>query len=162
MKKVAIYPGTFDPVTIGHLDIIKRAARLYDELRVAILVHPNKKTLFSTKEREDMLKAVTKDMPNVVVESSSMLAVDYANLVHAQVLIRGLRAATDFEYELQIAAANQYLDDQIEMLFLMTRPEHSFISSSNVKEMAFYKRSVKGLVPEIVEQALMHKYAKKD
>lgn len=158
MKKVAIYPGTFDPVTIGHLDIIKRVAKLYDELRVVILVHPNKKTLFSTKEREELLFQSTLNMPNVIVESSSMLAVDYAKSVHANVLIRGLRAATDFEYELQIAAANQYLDDSIEMFFLMTRPEHSFISSSNVKEMAFYKRSVKGLVPEIVEEALKKKY----
>ncbi len=155
MKKMnAVYAGTFDPVTNGHLDIIERASRMYDCLYVTIFNNPNKHTLFSLEERIQLLKEVTKDFDNVVIDSSDKLAVEYAKEVGASVLVRGLRATMDFEYELQLAFSNQYLDDSVDMVFLMTRPNHSYISSSSVKEIASHHHSVKGLVPEVVENAL--------
>ncbi len=154
MKKIAVYAGTFDPVTNGHLDMIERASRMYDELYVTIFTHPTKKTLFSLEERVSLLKTVTQHLDNVVIDFSDDLAVEYAKKVGARVLVRGLRATMDFEYELQLAFSNQYLDDSIEMVFLMTRPSHSFISSSSVKEIVSHGHSVEGLVPSIVEKAL--------
>ncbi len=155
MKKMnAVYAGTFDPVTNGHLDIIERASRMYDCLYVTIFNNPNKHTLFSLEERIQLLKEVTKDFDNVVIDASDKLAVEYAKEVGASVLVRGLRATMDFEYELQLAFSNQYLDDSVDMVFLMTRPNHSYISSSSVKEIASHHHSVKGLVPEVVENAL--------
>ena len=155
MKKMnAVYAGTFDPVTNGHLDIIERASRMYDCLYVTIFNNPNKHTLFSLEQRIQLLKEVTKDFDNVVIDSSDKLAVEYAKEVGASVLVRGLRATMDFEYELQLAFSNQYLDDSVDMVFLMTRPNHSYISSSSVKEIASHHHSVKGLVPEVVENAL--------
>lgn len=150
----AIYAGTFDPVTNGHLDIIERASRMYEHLYVTIFNNPTKKTMFSLNERIQLLKAVTKDLKNVTIDYSDDLAVQYAKKVGANVLVRGLRATMDFEYELQMAFANQYLDDSIDMVFLMTRPSHSFISSSSVKEIAIHHHSVEGLVPDVVEKAL--------
>ena len=155
MKKMnAVYAGTFDPVTNGHLDIIERASRMYDCLYVTIFNNPNKHTLFSLEERIQLLKEVTKDFDNVVIDASDKLAVEYAKEVGASILVRGLRATMDFEYELQLAFSNQYLDDSVDMVFLMTRPNHSYISSSSVKEIASHHHSVKGLVPEVVENAL--------
>lgn len=154
MKKIAVYAGTFDPVTNGHLDMIERASRMYDELYVTIFTHPTKKTLFSLEERVSLLENVTKHLSNVVIDFSDDLAVEYAKKVGAHVLVRGLRATMDFEYELQLAFSNQYLDDSIEMVFLMTRPSHSFISSSSVKEIVSHGHSVEGLVPNVVEKAL--------
>ncbi|MDE6952365.1 MAG: pantetheine-phosphate adenylyltransferase [Erysipelotrichales bacterium] len=154
MKKIAVYAGTFDPVTNGHLDMIERASRMYDELYVTIFTHPTKKTLFSLEERVSLLKTVTQHLDNVVIDFSDDLAVEYAKKVGARVLVRGLRATMDFEYELQLAFSNQYLDDSIEMVFLMTRPSHSFISSSSVKEIVSHGHSVEGLVPGVVEKAL--------
>lgn len=153
-KNIAVYAGTFDPVTNGHLDIIERASRMYDHLYVTIFINPEKKTLFTLEERIALLKETTKDLTNVTIDSSDDLSVRYAKSVNAHILVRGLRATMDFEYELQLASANQYLDDSIDMVFLMTRPNHSFISSSSVKEIAFHHHSVAGLVPEIVEKAL--------
>ena len=154
MKNIkAVYAGTFDPVTNGHLDIIERASRMYDHLYVTIFNNPSKQTMFTLEERMTLLKEVTSQFDNVTVDSSEALAVQYAKKVGASVLVRGLRATMDFEYELQLAFSNQYLD----MVFLMTRPNHSFISSSSVKEIASHHHSVSGLVPHIVEKALKTK-----
>lgn len=153
-KNNAVYAGTFDPVTNGHLDIIERASRMYDCLYVTIFNNPTKHTMFSLEERIQLLKEVTKKFDNVIVDASDELAVEYAKKVGANFLVRGLRATMDFEYELQLAFSNQYLDDSVDMVFLMTRPNHSFISSSSVKEIASHHHSVKGLVPEVVENAL--------
>lgn len=156
-KNIAVYAGTFDPVTNGHLDIIERASRMYDHLYVTIFTNPNKKTMFTLSERIALLKEVTKSFDNVTIDSSDELAVEYAKRVGASVLVRGLRATMDFEYELQLAFSNQYLDDDIDMVFLMTRPSHSFISSSSVKEIVSHHHSVQGLVPKFVEDALKKK-----
>lgn len=159
MKEVkAVYAGTFDPVTNGHLDIIERASRMYDHLYVTIFDHPTKKTMFTLEERIEFLKVVTKDLENVTIDYSHSLSVEYAKEVGAHVLVRGLRATMDFEYELQLAFSNQYLDDSVDMVFLMTRPNHSYISSSSVKEIASHQHSVEGLVPPVVEEALKIKY----
>ena len=154
----AVYAGTFDPVTCGHLDIIERASKMYDVLYVTIFVNPQKTTLFSLEERLALLKEVTKTYANVRVDFSDDLAVSYAKKMNAPILVRGLRAMMDFEYELQLAFSNQYLDDSVDMIFLMTRPNHSYISSSSVKEIASHHRCVTGLVPPIVEKALHEKF----
>lgn len=156
-KRIAVYAGTFDPVTNGHLDIIERSARMYDQVYVTIFTNPNKKTLLSLEERLNLLRLSTQHIEHVVVDASDELAVVYAKKVGAKVLIRGLRATMDFEYEYQLALANQYLDDDIETVFLMTKPSYSYISSSSVKEMASHHHSVEGLVPEVVEEALKRK-----
>lgn len=153
----AVYAGTFDPVTNGHLDIIERASLMYEHLYVTIFENPTKTTMFQLEERLALLRAVTEKFDNVTVDSSCALAVEYAKEVGARVLVRGLRATMDFEYELQLAFSNQYLDDSVDMVFLMTRPNHSFISSSSVKEIAAHHHSVEGLVPAVVEKALKTK-----
>ncbi len=156
-EKIAVYAGTFDPVTNGHLDVIERGSRLFDKLYVTIFVNPKKRTLFSVEERVEMLKEATKHLDNVIIDFSETLAVSYAKSVNANALLRGLRATVDFEYELQLASSNHYLDDSIEMIFLMSKPKHSFISSSTVKEIVSHHHSVKGLVPDFVEDALRKK-----
>ena len=157
-KNIAIYAGTFDPVTNGHSDIIERASRMYDHLYVTIFTNPDKTTLFTLEERIELLKKSTESLNNITIDYSDVLAVEYAKKVGANILVRGLRATMDFEYELQLASSNQYLDDTIEMVFLMTRPHHSFISSSSVKEIASHHHSVAKLVPEEVEEALRQKF----
>lgn len=157
MEVKAVYAGTFDPVTNGHLDIIERATRMYDHLYVTIFNNPAKKSMFTLEERLNLLREVTKDFDNVTIDASDELSVEYAKNVGASVLVRGLRATMDFEYELQLAFSNQYLDDSVDMVFLMTRPNHSYISSSSVKEIASHHHSVEGLVPEFVEEALKKK-----
>lgn len=156
-KIIAVYAGTFDPVTNGHLDIIERASQIFDTLYVTISVNPNKKELFSVEERYALLKEVTKQFDNVIIDTSTQLTVEYAKQIGAKVLVRGLRATMDFEYELQMAFANQYLDDDIEMAFLMTRANHAFISSSTVKEIAMHHGPVDDLAPECVCKALKEK-----
>ena len=158
----AIYAGSFDPVTNGHLDIIERASRMYDHLYVTIFNNPKKNTMFTLNERVELLKKVTSHIDNVTIDASEDLAVSYAKKVGASVLVRGLRATMDFEYELQLAFSNQYLDDSIEMVFLMTKPNHSFISSSTVKEIVSHGRSVEGLVSKEVEDALILKMKNKE
>jgi pantetheine-phosphate adenylyltransferase len=153
----AVYAGTFDPVTNGHLDIIERASQMYDKLYVTIFDNPNKKTMFSLDERIKLLEESTKKYDNVIIDYSHDLAVVYAKEKNAKVMVRGLRATRDFEYELQLAFSNQYLDDSVEMVFLMTRPNQSFLSSSAVKEMAIHNHSVADLVPECVVKALNEK-----
>lgn len=160
-KVVAVYAGTFDPVTNGHLDIIERASQIFDTLYVTISINPNKKELFSVEERLKMLQEVTKKFDNVIIDTSTQLTVEYAKSIGAKVLVRGLRATMDFEYELQLAFANQYLDDDIEMAFLMTRASHAFISSSTVKEIAMHHGPIDELAPKCVCQALKEKFSEK-
>lgn len=154
----AVYAGSFDPITNGHLDVIERASKMYDVLYVTIFINPHKTCLFSLEERLSMLKEATKHLSNVVVDESSHLAVEYAREVGAQVLVRGLRAVEDYNYESLMCFTNQYLDEGIETVFLMTRLSYTFISSSFVKEIASHNHSVAGLVPECVEENLKKKY----
>ena len=161
MKK-AIYPGSFDPVTLGHLDIIKRSAALVDHLIVGVLNNNTKTPLFSVDERVNMLKEVTKDIPNVEVLSFSGLLVDFARQHEVQTIIRGLRAVTDFEYELQWAQANRAVRPHLDTLFLVTNVEYSYLSSSAVRELARYHGDVSLFVPPYVEQKLDEKLDSKE
>ena len=158
MNTKAIYAGTFDPITNGHLDIIERASKLYDTLYIVIFDNVNKHCLFTLEERLDLIKKTTSHLNNVVIDHSDLLAVEYAKKIDCQVLVRGLRATKDFEYELEMALSNQYLDDSVDMVFLMTKPQYQFISSSNIKEIASHNHSVENLVPKIVEEALYKKF----
>lgn len=148
MTKIAVYPGSFDPCTNGHLDVIRRASRIFDKLFVAVLANSGKTPLFSDKERVDMLRGVTKDFENVEVECFSGLLVDFTDKVGANVIIKGLRAVSDFEYEFQMALANHNLKSSLETLFLPTSKECMFLSSSIVKEIARYNGTLDGLVPD--------------
>ena len=157
--KSAIYPGSFDPVTYGHLDIIKRAADIVDHLTVAVLNNNAKTPLFSVEERVNILKEVTKDIPNVSVESFQGLLIDYAKEKDIHVSVRGLRAITDFEYELQIAQTNHKLSQgELDTIFLTTSLEYSYLSSSSVKEIASFNGDITPLVPEYVAKLVYEKY----
>jgi len=154
----AVYPGSFDPLTYGHLDVIERAASLFEEVIVAVSRNASKKPLFSVAERVDMLKAVLAPFPNVKVDSFDGLTVNYARSRGANAIIRGLRAISDFENEFMMALTNKKLAPAIDTVFLMTRAEYSFISSSGVKEVASFGGCVKELVPPEVEQRLIRKF----
>lgn len=157
--KTAIYPGSFDPVTYGHLDIIKRAAQIFDELTVSVLNNKLKTPLFSVEERVNILKEATKDIPNVRVESFSGLLVDYAKSRDVHVVIRGLRAITDFEYELQNAQTNALLSHgALDTIFLTTSLEYAYLSSSSVKEIASFHGDISMCVPEFVARMVYEKY----
>lgn len=156
----AIYPGSFDPVTYGHLDVIKRAASLFDALDVIVMHNPNTTSYFSIEERIAMLKKVTKDLPNVVVDTRKGLAVDAARDFGANVLIRGIRAVMDFEYELQQATANMILANDIETVFLLTKPEYSFLSSSAVKQIALNGGDLSKFVPPEIKDDILSKFKK--
>jgi len=158
MTSIAVCPGSFDPVTNGHLDIIRRGAKVFDEVYVVVLSNSSKKPLFSTEERTDLLRKVTKDIKNVKVDSFNGLLVDYANSIHANAIIRGLRAVSDFEYEMQITSMNRVLNENIETFFIMTNNQYSFLSSSIVKEVAKYNADISELVPWEVEKALKNKF----
>jgi pantetheine-phosphate adenylyltransferase len=155
---IAVYPGSFDPVTFGHLDIIERGAKVFDKVIVAVLLNRSKTPLFSIEERVALLKQVTNQFPNVEVESFNGLLIDYMHTKNARTIIKGLRAISDFEYELQMASINKKLDDRIETFFMMTNNKYSYLSSSIVKELAKYGASVSDLVPEVVENALREKF----
>ncbi len=154
----AIYPGSFDPITNGHLDIITRAAAIFDELIVAIMVNPEKKSTFTVDERLEMIRKSVEDLPNVTVAASTGLTVDYANRIGAKILIRGIRAVMDYEYEMQQATANMMLSPQIESVFLLSSPEHSFVSSSVVKNIVMNHGDVTYFVAPHVAQKLIEHY----
>ena len=146
--KTWVYPGSFDPVTNGHIDIIKRAAQTCDQLVVGVLVNPSKTYSFSVQERIDMLKKVTKDMQNVVIDGFTGLLVDFLHKHEAGVIIKGLRAVSDYEYELQMAHLNKHVDNSVETIFMMAGLHYTYISSSTVKELGRYGADIRGLVPE--------------
>ncbi|EHM4386580.1 TPA: pantetheine-phosphate adenylyltransferase [Listeria monocytogenes] len=156
--KIAVIPGTFDPITNGHLDIIERAAKIFDVLYVSVLNNSSKKPLFTIEERMEMIRQVTAHLPNVQVESASGLTVDYAATRGATAIVRGLRAVSDFEYEMQIASMNRTLNAEIETFFIMTNTKYSFLSSSMVKEVAQYQGDISELVPEIVNEQVKAKF----
>lgn len=157
-EKIAVVPGSFDPITNGHLDIIKRAADVFDTVYVAVLNNSSKQPLFNVEERISLIAEVTKQFPNIRIESSSGLLIEYAQQKKAQAIVRGLRAVSDFEYEMQITSMNRVLDEHIETFFIMTKNQYSFLSSSIVKEVAKYGGNVSELVPKVVEQALKEKF----
>ncbi len=159
MKKIAVYPGTFDPVTNGHLDVIRRGLSMFDRVIVAVGINPGKKPLFNFEERVEILNQVLDGVERVEVAGFDGLLVDFANEVGACAILRGLRAVSDFEYELQRALMNRKLDRNIETVFLMTGFRWIYISSTIVKEAARFGGSLEGLVPECVEQRMREKYA---
>ena len=146
--KTAVYPGSFDPCTNGHLDVIKRASRQFDKLVVAVLINSSKQPSFSVEERVDMLKRVTKDMDNVEICSFSGLLADFMKNINSSIIIKGIRAVSDFEYEFQMALTNRTLNPELETLFLHTSQDYMFLSSSIVKEIAKYGGCLDGLVPD--------------
>jgi len=156
-KVIAIYPGSFDPPTNGHLDLIARGSKIFDELVVAILRNPEKNPLFSLAERRVMLDALTADFTNVRVDTFDGLTVDYATQVGASAVLRGIRALSDYEYELQMALMNRKLRPELETVFMMPANQYSYLSSHLVREIAHLGGSIKGLVPEMVEERLREK-----
>lgn len=160
MKNIAVYPGTFDPITNGHLDIIKRGAKVFDEIIVAVAFNPKKEPFFEIEERVNIIREVTKDIPSVSVESFSGLLIDYLEEHHAQIILRGLRAISDFEYEFQMASMNRKLASKFETIFMMTGEQYSYLSSSFVKEICRLGGNVDCFVPERVNKALVEKYSK--
>lgn len=158
--KIAVVPGSFDPITNGHLDIITRASLIFDKIKVVVLNNSSKNPLFTVEERMELITASTQHLGNVEVDTFSGLLVDYAKQEKAQAIIRGLRAVSDFEYEMQITSMNRKLNDQVETLFIMTKNEYSFLSSSIVKEVAKYQAELSEFVPAPVEVALKQKYSK--
>lgn len=159
--RICIYSGTFDPVTNGHMDIICRGAALFDKLIIGVAKDNYKKNLFTAEERIEILEEVTADLPNVEVELFSGLLMDYCREKDACAVIRGLRAVSDFEYEMQMALMNKKLNPNVETVFLMTGQQHSFISSSIIKDVASLGGPITGLVPPSVEQRIIAKYSGK-
>ncbi|MEK4010771.1 pantetheine-phosphate adenylyltransferase [Peribacillus sp. FSL M8-0224] len=158
MSKIAICPGSFDPITFGHLDIIQRGANVFDEVYVVIVNNSAKNSLFTVEERLELITEATAHMPNVKVDFYQGLTVDYAESVSANAIIRGLRATSDFEYEMQGTSMNRFLNSKIESFFIMTKNQYSFLSSSIVKEVAKYGGDISELVPSVVQKALAKKY----
>ena len=158
MKRVAVYAGSFDPVTFGHVDLIERAVALFDKVIIAIGVHPTRKPLFTLEERLDLLREVSKHLPAVSVASFNGLLIDYCQSVGAKSIVRGLRVVTDFEYELQIAHANADLRPEIDTIFLPSRTEHGFVSATLIREIASHGGDVSRYAPPIVCAALKQKF----
>ena len=154
---IAVYPGSFDPVTLGHLDIIERSAHMMDHLIVGVLQNNSKTPLFSVEERVKMLEDVTSYLPNVEVRAFGGLLVDFVHQCQADVIVRGLRAITDFEYELQMAQTNHKLEPSVETVFLTTSLEYSYLSSTIVKEVAFYHGDISKFVPDVVRERIREK-----
>ena len=159
-RALAVYAGSFDPATLGHLDLIERAAALFDNVIVAIGVHPTKHPLFSADERKHLIVSIAAHIPNVVVDSFDGLLIEYCASKDASVIVRGLRVTTDFEYELQIAHANADLRPQIDTIFLPTRTKHGFVSASLVREIASHGGDVSRYAPAVVCEALAKKFKK--
>ena len=155
----AIYPGSFDPVTFGHIDMIERSAKIVDELVVAILINSAKNPLFSVKERVSKLEEITCHIPNIRITSFDGLLIDYAKEVDASIVVRGLRAVTDFEYELQIAQTNRIINSDIDTMFLTTSLEYAYLSSTIVKEVASYGGDISHFVPEQLIDRIYAKYS---
>ena len=156
----AIYPGSFDPATFGHIDMIQRSAQIVDELVVAVLINSAKSPLFSVEERVSMLEEITGHLPNVRIQSFDGLLIDYAREVGASIIVRGLRAVTDFEYELQIAQTNRIVNSQVDTVFLTTSLEYAYLSSTIVKEVASYGGDISHFVPERLIERIYAKYPK--
>ena len=159
---IAVYPGSFDPVTYGHIDIIKRASKISDKLIVGVLMNSSKRGLFTIEERVELLREFTKDMSNVEIKSFEGLLVDFAKNNQANTIIRGLRAITDFDYELQMAQTNRALYDKADTIFIPTSIEYSFLSSTTVKEIASLGGDIKKFVAPYVEKRLREKYSIND
>jgi len=160
MKHIAVYPGTFDPVTYGHIDLVERSLRIFGELIIAVAANPKKQPLFSLEERVDMFKTVTANYKNIRIEGFDGLLVDYVKQKNAVAIIRGLRAISDFEYEMQMALMNRRFDNTIETVFMMPNEAYSFITSTMVKEAAGYGGDVSTLVPPVVLGRLKKKFGK--
>ncbi len=154
----AVYPGSFDPVTAGHLDIIERAAKVFDQLVVTVFANPSKEPLFDLEERMYMLREATRHIPNVEVDCSTGLLVPYVRRVGASVIVKGLRAMSDFDYEFRMALMNKKLDPDVETVFILTSSQYAYLSSSLIKEVASFGGCVTGLVPEMVERRLKEKW----
>lgn len=151
--RIGIYPGSFDPITLGHLDVIKRSSRLVDLLIIGVLNNSEKHPLFTAEERVEMIKEVTRNIENIQVESFCGLLAEFARIKKAAVIVRGLRAITDFEYELQMAQINHKIESEVDTIFFTTSVEYSYLSSSVVKEVAFHKGDISSFVPiELVER----------
>ena len=157
---IAVYPGSFDPVTCGHLDIIERSSRLFDTVYVAVLQNSSKTPLFSVEERKELIKRVTSHLDNVIIADFNGLLVEFAKNVGAKVIVKGLRAVSDFEYEFQMALINRKLEGEIETMFLMTSAQNQYLSSSIVKDVAKYGSSLSGLVPSEIMQDIYDKLKK--
>ena len=157
--RTAIYPGSFDPVTYGHIDIIKRSAKMVDKLIIGVLSNSSKTPLFSVEERVNMLKEVTKDIPNVEVTSFAGLLIDFADACNAKIIVRGLRAVTDFEYELAMSQTNRVAAPDIDTIFLNTSLKYAYLSSSIVKEMAMYGGDISKFVPESIVDIVRERYS---
>ncbi len=156
--KIGLYPGSFDPITYGHIDIVKRALKIFDELIVLVSIHPNKDAFFTREERIDMIEETLKDcLDRIKIETSDTLTVQHARKLGASHIIRGLRALTDFEYEFQMTHANRVLDTEIDSIFLMTDNKYSFLSSTTVKEIARYRGDLSTFVPPYVRKRIHEK-----
>ena len=158
MKKIAVYPGSFDPITYGHLDIIRRTLTIFDEIIVAVASNSSKNSLFTTEERVGMIQSVLKDEKRVTVDTFTGLLIDYVSSKKANVIVRGLRAISDFEYEFQIAQMNSTIGHEIETLFMMTSIQYGYLSSSIVKEVCSLNGTIDGFVPSQIKSALRLKY----
>lgn len=158
MTKLVIVPGSFDPFTNGHLDIVERGSKLFEKILVTVFNNDSKSPLFSVEERVQLIKESTKHLPNITVDSSDFLLMDYAREKNAVAVLRGLRAISDFEYEMQITSMNRTLNIDVETFFIMTNNKYSFLSSSMIKEVAKYNGNINGLVPDVVEKALKKKF----
>ncbi len=160
-KRIAVYPGTFDPVSNGHLDLIKRGLRIFDKVIVAVALNPGKNPIFSIDERVSFIKEAVRGWKNVEIESFDGLLIDYVKRKKANVIVKGLRAVSDFEYELQLSLMNRRLDTHIETIFMMPSEEYSFLSSKILKEVAALNGDVRGMVPPSVVEGLRRKFKNK-
>ncbi|MFZ2257345.1 MAG: pantetheine-phosphate adenylyltransferase [Clostridiaceae bacterium] len=160
MVNIAVYPGSFDPVSLGHIDIIERASKIFDKIIVAVLINTEKKGFFPIAERIEMVKLTTEHIPNVEVRGFSGLTVNFLKEVDARVIIRGLRVVSDFDFELQMANANRALEPDIETLMMMTSPQYSYLSSSLVRQVMHFGGNLSGFVPEAIIERLKQNYYK--
>lgn len=159
--QTGVYPGSFDPITYGHLDIITRSARLFDKLYIAVLNNNSKNSLFTASERVELIKKVTEGIANIEIEAFDGLLVDYAERIHADAIVRGLRAVTDFEYEIQMAQTNHRLNPQVDTVFLTTSTTYAYLSSSVVREIASFDGDISQFVPEVIIDTIYNKIKSK-